>query len=146
MRKPNPAKAVLLLDSLLQFFGDNGEHWIRQRLDDGNGNRCLVGAMEYIRRNGHPGARRITADYISAAIRPRPVKDVSQRLIAFNDRCKNFDELRAVIIEARKLAQADAAQSEPQPAAPKRRRRAKPPADRQRHSVLVHADRAVPAP
>jgi hypothetical protein len=53
---------------------------------------------------------------ISAAIRPRPVKDVSQRLIAFNDRCKNFDELRAVIIKARKLAPADAAQSEPQPA------------------------------
>jgi hypothetical protein len=46
----NPAKAVEVPDGLLAFFGDRGEHWIRERLGDRHGNRCLVGALRYIRQ------------------------------------------------------------------------------------------------
>jgi hypothetical protein len=38
------AKAVDMLDLLIEFF-DDGEHWIKGKLDDGAGNRCLVGAL-----------------------------------------------------------------------------------------------------
>jgi hypothetical protein len=45
------AKAVDLLDLLIEFF-DDGERWIKGKIDDGAGNRCLVGALHYI-RDGH---------------------------------------------------------------------------------------------
>jgi hypothetical protein len=38
------AKAVDVLDLLIEFFND-GERWIKGKLDDGAGNRCLVGAL-----------------------------------------------------------------------------------------------------
>jgi hypothetical protein len=40
----DPAEAVEVLDLLLKFFGD-GERWVRGRLSDRRGNRCLVGAL-----------------------------------------------------------------------------------------------------
>jgi hypothetical protein len=43
----NPAEAVEVLDLLLKFFGD-GERWIKGRLSDRRGNRCLVGALEFV--------------------------------------------------------------------------------------------------
>jgi hypothetical protein len=36
---------------LIEFF-DDGERWIKGKLDDGAGNRCLVGALRGI-RDGH---------------------------------------------------------------------------------------------
>jgi hypothetical protein len=61
-------------------------------------------------------------------------------LIGFNDtRQRNYRDVLQLIEDARTLACADAAQ-------PAKRRPAKPPADRQRHSAVIHADRAVPAP
>ena len=45
------AKAVDMLDLLIEFF-DDGERWIKGKLDDGAGNRCLVGALRDI-RDGH---------------------------------------------------------------------------------------------
>ena len=44
-------KAVDLLDLLIEFF-DDGERWIKGKIDDGVGNRCLFGALRYI-RDGH---------------------------------------------------------------------------------------------
>ena len=38
------AKAVDMLDLLIEFF-DDGDRWIKGKLDDGAGNRCLVGAL-----------------------------------------------------------------------------------------------------
>ena len=35
------AKAVDMLDLLIEFF-DDGDRWIKGKLDDGAGNRCLV--------------------------------------------------------------------------------------------------------
>jgi hypothetical protein len=43
------AKAVDLLDLLIEIF-DDGDHWIKGKLDDGAGNRCLVGAARHSRR------------------------------------------------------------------------------------------------
>ena len=49
LRDPDSAaKAVDMLDLLIEFF-DDGERWIKGKLDDGAGNRCLVGALRDIR-------------------------------------------------------------------------------------------------
>ena len=45
------AKAVQLLDLLLEFFADLG-HWTRGCYDDRNGGHCLVGALLHLSRNG----------------------------------------------------------------------------------------------
>jgi hypothetical protein len=51
--KPTPeaeiAKAVQLLDLVLEHFADDG-HWTRGRYDDGNGGHCLVGALLHLSR------------------------------------------------------------------------------------------------
>src|SRR5712671_8119099 len=51
--KPMPeaeiAKAVQLLDLLLEFFADHG-HWTRGCYDDANGGHCLVGALLHLSR------------------------------------------------------------------------------------------------
>jgi hypothetical protein len=38
---------VLALYILLKFFGD-GERWVKGRLSDRRGNRCLVGALDFV--------------------------------------------------------------------------------------------------
>ena len=43
------AKAVQLLDLMLEFFADDG-HWTRGRYEDGNGGHCLVGALLHLSR------------------------------------------------------------------------------------------------
>jgi hypothetical protein len=40
--------AVQFLDLLLEF--PNGAYWTRGRYHDGRGRRCLVGAIDYLRR------------------------------------------------------------------------------------------------
>jgi len=65
----DPAEAVEVLDLLLKFFGD-GERWVRGRLSDRRGNRCLVGALDFV--SSHHGmkgdaAERYLADEISPA-------------------------------------------------------------------------------
>jgi hypothetical protein len=105
--------AMRMLDLLLQFFGPNGEHWLQGAFRRGRERRCLVDAVAYLRRK-----HRISGDnaafYLYEAMQPEqrpgcPAKvpawakpAVSARLMYFNDqRCKNFDELRAVLIKAR---------------------------------------------
>ena len=46
MSSRDPAEAVEVLDLLLKFFGD-GERWVKGRLSDRQGNRCLVGALDF---------------------------------------------------------------------------------------------------
>ena len=96
------AKAVQLLDLMLTFFADDG-HWTRGCYDDGNGGRCLVGALMHLgRQNRLPTAPAIA-----------PLQDAMPRpglpLVHFNDtRCGSIAELRAVILKARGLAQDEA--------------------------------------
>jgi hypothetical protein len=134
-----PAEAVEVLDLLLNFFGD-GERWVKGRLSDRRGNRCLVGALDFvISHHGMKGeaAERYLADEISAVGgcnevgvdcarfraslrqalsggRYRVSETVLCRdsLSDFNDGCKDFAELRALILQARAAAMND---TEPAP-------------------------------
>jgi len=132
----DPAGAVEVLDLLLKFFGD-GERWVRGRLSDRRGYRCLVGALDFVsshRAIKGDAAESYLADEISAAAacdddsedsarfraslrralsggRYRVSETVLRRdsLSDFNDRCKDFAELRVLILQAREAAMNDAA-------------------------------------
>jgi hypothetical protein len=127
----DPAEAVEVLDLLLKFFGD-GERWVRGRLSDRRGNRYLVGALDFVSSHSTmkgDAAERYLADEISAAAacnddsggcarfraslrralsggRHRVSETVLRRdsLSDFNDRCKDFAELRVLILQARAVA------------------------------------------
>ena len=131
----DPTEAVEVLDLLLSFFGD-GERWVKGRLSDRRGNRCLVGALDFVSSHHaieSEGAERYLADEISAAGdchdaggdcarfraslrralsggRCRVSEPVLRRdnLSDFNDACKDFSELRALILKACAAAMNDA--------------------------------------
>src|SRR6267142_1059329 len=92
------AKAVQLLDLMLEFFADDG-HWTRGSYDDGNGGHCLVGALLHLsRKHRLPPAPAIA---LLQDAMPRP----GLPLVHFNDtRCGSVAELRSVILRARGLA------------------------------------------
>ena len=131
----DPTEAVELLDRLLRFFGD-GERWVKGRLSDRRGNCCLVGALDFVSSHHaieSDGAEWYLADEISAAGdcndargdrarfrsslrralsggRYRVSETVLRRdsLSDFNDGCRDFAELRALILQARAAAMNDA--------------------------------------
>jgi len=135
MSARDPAEAVEVLDLLLKFFGD-GERWIKGRLSDRRGNRCLVGALDFVSSHNaiqSDAAERYLADEISPAAacndaggdcarfraslrralsggRYRVSETVLRRdsLSDFNDGCEDFAELRAVILQARAAVMNDA--------------------------------------
>src|SRR5271155_4915842 len=104
--KPMPeaeiAKAVQLLDLMLEFFAHDG-HWTRGSYDDRNGGHCLVGALLHLsRKHRLPTAPAIA---LLQDAMPRP----GLPLVHFNDtRCGSVAELRSVIFKARRLARDDA--------------------------------------
>ena len=130
----DPTEAVELLDRLLRFFGD-GERWVKGRLSDRRGNRCLVGALDFVSSHHAmkgDAAERYLANEISAAGdcndasgdcarfraslrralsggRYQVSESVLRRdsLSDFNDGCKDFAELRALILQARAAAMND---------------------------------------
>ena len=130
-----PTEAVEVLDLLLKFFGD-GERWVKGRLSDRRGNRCLVGALDFVSSHHamqSDAAERYLADEISATGdchdargdcarfraslrralsggRYQVSKTVLRRdsLSDFNDACKDFAELRGLILQARAAAMNDA--------------------------------------
>ncbi len=57
MPEADTGKALRMLDLLLEFFGENGEHWTRGRYDDGHGRRCLIGALQYASQAPHSERR-----------------------------------------------------------------------------------------
>lgn len=96
------ARSLQLLDLMLEYFADDGR-WTRGCYDDGNGGRCLVGALLHLgRRHRLPTAPVIA---LLQDAMPRP----GLPLVHFNDtRCASVAELRAVILKARRLAHDDA--------------------------------------
>ena len=91
------AKAVQLLDLMLEFFADDG-HWTRGCYDDGNGGHCLVGALLHLSRKHRLPTTPAIALLQDAM--PRP----GLPLVHFNDtRCGSIAELRSVILKARSL-------------------------------------------
>jgi hypothetical protein len=87
-----------------RIFEDD-DRWIKGKLDVGAGNRCLVGALRDI-RDGHNLDGAPTRIYLLKAMQRSP-KTGWTGLISFNDRCRDFGELREVILQARKLSIAD---------------------------------------
>jgi hypothetical protein len=139
MHRHDPAEAVEVLNLLLRFFGD-GERWVKGRLSDRRGKRCLVGALDFVSGHyaiGGDAAERYLADAIAeerarrircngvyeefarlrAALRRamqgegyRADKTLLRRdsLSDFNDGCRDFAELRTLIVQARAAAINDA--------------------------------------
>ena len=104
MPEPQIAQAVQLLDLMLEHFADQG-HWTRGRYDDGNGGRCLVGALLHLSRE-HRLPRASAIGLLQDAM-PRP----GLPLVHFNDTCcASVAELRSVILKARRLAEDHAEQ------------------------------------
>jgi hypothetical protein len=104
--KPMPeaeiAKAVQLLDLMLEFFADDGR-WTRGCYDNGTGGHCLVGALLHLSRKH----RLPTAPAI--ALLQDAMPRAALPLVYFNDtRCSSVAELRSVILKARRLAHDDA--------------------------------------
>src|SRR5271169_5519129 len=98
MAEAQIAQAVQLLDLMLQHFADDG-HWTRGCYDDGNGGRCLVGALLHLSRQ-HRLPRAPAIALLQDAM-PRP----GLPLVHFNDACcGSVAELRSVILKARRLA------------------------------------------
>lgn len=103
MPQAETGNAVRLLDLLLAFFADGGR-WLRGRYHDGDGRRCLVGAVLYLRHE-----HRLPSDgAVSFLEEAMPRRGFG--LVYFNDhRCRNVAELRSVIVKARTLALGEAA-------------------------------------
>jgi hypothetical protein len=135
MRARDPAEAVEVLDLLLKFLGD-GERWVKGRWSDRRGNRCLVGALDFV--GSHHGingeaAEHYLADEVSATAECNGYIGACARFRAglrramsgdgyrageivlrkdslsdFNDGCRDFAELRGLILQARARAMRDA--------------------------------------
>jgi hypothetical protein len=140
----DPAEAVQLLDLLLKFFGD-GERWVKGRVSDRRGSRCLVGALDFVSSHHAmkaDAAERYLAEEIAtsedgdgrfgdcarfrAGLRRamagewQPTSEAVLRrdsLSDFNDGCTGFAELRGLILQARAAAMEDADRA---PASPPR--------------------------
>ena len=111
MPEAETGKAVQVLDLLLEYFGDQGERWTRDRYDDGDGRRCLVGALTYL-RGKHRGPSESAECFLHEAMK-QGLPHRRGGLVYFNDRCRSFAELRSVILEARTLALGDTSRQLP---------------------------------
>ena len=101
MSEAETAKAVQLLDLMLEFFADDGR-WARGCYDDGNGGHCLVGALLHLGRKHRLPTAPVIALLQDAM--PRP----GLPLVHFNDtRCGSAEEVRSIILKARCLAYHD---------------------------------------
>jgi hypothetical protein len=101
MRQRDPAKAIAVLDLLTEFFGEVGHRWISGMSEDRYGGRCLVNAVHHVRTEaGISGDD--TEHYLLRAI-PADTADID----TFNDDCRSYDEISAVIVAARAIAEAE---------------------------------------
>jgi hypothetical protein len=104
---------------MLEFF-DGGRRWTRGKLWSAGGQqRCLIGALRHIRHELH--TRGADAEpYLRAALLStlNPLFDLAiarlcgergprnRGLTTYNDGCDAYDEVQALILKARDLAQA----------------------------------------
>jgi hypothetical protein len=106
MPEAETGQAVQVFDLLLEYFGEQGERWTRDRYDDGDGRRCLVGALHYLRCQHRVSSETAECFLHEAMQQGRPYRRGG--LVYFNDRCRSFAELRSVIVDARALALGEA--------------------------------------
>jgi hypothetical protein len=118
-RRSNPAKAVQVLDMMLEFF-DGGRRWTRGEFHNHGGHRCLIGALRYVRRQqnitGRDSEYYLRAAIIAAgrtthqhtALSPLVVACVTlSDLMNYNDLADSYVEVRRLIENARALAEAE---------------------------------------
>jgi hypothetical protein len=108
----DPAKAMQMLDLLAGFF-DNGRRWTKYEFHDGAGNRCLLGAMRYLRVKMNISGDG-TAYYLSAAQPQWRMKGIAD----FNDSRESYGQIRELIDRARAMATAELAAKQPAETAP----------------------------
>jgi hypothetical protein len=98
---------VAFLDRLLEFF-ENGARWKQGDLTDIGGNRCLVGAIDYVRDAYNIDHLEPTiALYQALPDRSKPIRYnylLGDYLAAFNDSRRTFGSIRRLILKARALA------------------------------------------
>lgn len=99
MRQRDPAKAIAVLDLLTEFFGEFGHRWISGMFEDRYGGRCLASALHHVRTEAEISGDG-TEHYLAMPAGPSD-------LDIFNDDCRSYDEIRAVIVAAREIAQAE---------------------------------------
>jgi hypothetical protein len=97
MSEPKTSDAIQFLDLLLDYFAD-GTRWNQGDLDDARGRRCLVGAIQHLRRI-HQVSSGAVESLLQEALPPG-----YYHLASFNDRCAHIAELRALIRKARTRA------------------------------------------
>lgn len=126
------AKPKEVLDLLLAFFAD-GRRWIKGRMVDKQGNRCLMGGLEYVREH-HQIDWQSTNEAERCLCRALPKRRNQHSLIAFNDSSSSFAEVRALILKAQELAALPDTGKQPRPRRPSRRRQ---PRSRQWQAPMI---------
>jgi hypothetical protein len=102
LKAHEPGNALMLLDGLERFY-EGGEFWLRKN-DGAGGNRCLVGGIEEARLAYNLGNSEPAHYYLRRAIDPQAC---AVNLPEWNAKCESFAKLRAVIEQARRLAEGD---------------------------------------
>jgi hypothetical protein len=101
----DPAKALQLLRMMNQFF-DGGRRWHRGSFYDDHDNRCLVGALAYVRR-----LAKISGDGTAYYLRQAQPQWRIKRIAEFNDECESYLDIAELIERARRLATAELART-----------------------------------
>lgn len=95
---------LAVLRGALDHFGD-GENWTQNRLHDGKGGRCIVGAMRRVRRtHGVRGDK--TRHYLCLALRLRGYTD-PDKIMAFDGECSEYESVWEVLMAALQLLEAE---------------------------------------
>jgi hypothetical protein len=111
------ARAVAyLLDGVLEFFGEDGAGWRQGTWVDPQGRRCLLGALEFVRRK-RPAelaelylteAATMRSEAVAKLLTPEPAHPyaASVAVLAYYNEvnCRSFEDMRALILAARDLA------------------------------------------
>jgi hypothetical protein len=87
---------VALIDAVSDFFADE-QRWTQGVFHDGEGRRCLAGAMRHVRRTSGISGDRMRA-FIYAAQRRR---GIAPGIMGFNDTSAGIQDIRALLHDAR---------------------------------------------
>ncbi len=100
------------LDAMLRYWR-GGARWTRWTLDDGSGNKCVVGAVTSVRARSSDGASWVPTEeieaakrYISMAVQERSGLSGDGGIMTFNDTRWSYRTIAAVIERAKELATA----------------------------------------
>ena len=100
-----------VLNAMLAYWR-SGKRWARYTLDDGNGNKCIVGAVLSVRATASGGAWspseeiKAAQHFIDLAVRERGGFGGTTGIMTFNDAQWSYGEIAAVIKRAKELAAA----------------------------------------